>query len=362
MVDAIEFRLTNTTILQPEFRALQARYQDTWRHHITRKSFPYQYSVDLRPFDLPFHFHHRDRYHYNDKLTVYDPASFNSSELLSQLAKIVRSNPEHLQVMRLDLAVDLRDYPVSWFWKHVRVLYKQTMEEDYGAQPLNFSHSVLPGGVETLYYGRRPNCIRIYDKAAQTRYRLRRQPKNATPLLRQANHRLSLQYAAFSGNDRTPWTRIERQFGGGRLPEGISTLGDFLATASTIDPFEPVQFICGLPDLPDKSSMKPLKFAKGIGIRYMRDLYGMQETARYLNSAGRHGPDALRTYAAFLGDDHVIPAPDLFQLFQQSLTSQLNDSPTSESFLPGDQEVAESLTLLPDAVRLCRPGPPSWVN
>jgi hypothetical protein len=80
--------------------------------------------------------------------------------------------------------------------------------------------------VQTLYFGKRPNCIRIYDKLAELRSRALELRPDESVLLNPIER------------PGRVLTRVERQCGGGRIPAEVATVGTLLKNARSLDPFE----------------------------------------------------------------------------------------------------------------------------
>ena len=79
--------------------------------------------------------------------------------------------------MRLDLAVDVEGIGVSWFAEHTRVRYKRWLAK------LGVIDAVAMGNreIQTLYYGKRPNVIRIYNKLEEYRVQYQRILRRVPP-------------------------------------------------------------------------------------------------------------------------------------------------------------------------------------
>ena len=80
-------------------------------------------------------------------------------------------------------------------------------------------------GVETIYFGKRPNVIRVYNKVAERQYQysrmLARAKRNNIPVTELQT------FEQIYGHSPTGCvlTRVERQIAGGRIPEQIGTFG-----------------------------------------------------------------------------------------------------------------------------------------
>jgi hypothetical protein len=177
--------------------------------------------------------HHRKRREdHTHKLELFEAGTKTHSELAALIEGVVDGNCDRWELTRVDLCADVPDVPVSWFHAHARIRYKQR-ERRVG--PLT-SDVICRTHIETLTLGARPNVIRIYDKISEEKSRFRkdcrRQSKDADPLDFEQE---------FGHKSDDILTRIERQYGGGRLPESLRTFG-MIGNAVSIDPFEAIEF------------------------------------------------------------------------------------------------------------------------
>ena len=67
-------------------------------------------------------------------------------------------------------AVNVPNLPLRWFRETLRVDHKRYRAAVTG-QP--FYSEMGNGDIQTLYFGKRPNLIRIYDKQAEYRHQYR---------------------------------------------------------------------------------------------------------------------------------------------------------------------------------------------
>src|SRR6266446_1471864 len=132
--------------------------------------------------------------------------------------QVFQVDAEKLSIMRLDLAVDVPGISVSWFAEHTRVRHKRWLAR------LGVIDTSEMGNreIQTLYYGKRPNVIRIYNKVEEYRAQyqriLRRVPPGVTPPT------FADLFRVFEFGHIL--TRVERQMGGGRIPAAVATVGD----------------------------------------------------------------------------------------------------------------------------------------
>jgi len=136
-----------------------------------------------------------------------------------------------LEVMRIDLAADVPDIPVDWFRTHMRVLWKRRRAE------LGEYMIISQGEGETLYFGKRPNCFRVYNKIAE----LKEQHKTLARQTSPDAEALTFDETFHTSPDAV-LTRVERQIAGGRVPANIRTLSQ-LVNLPHFDPFAPVEIL-----------------------------------------------------------------------------------------------------------------------
>ena len=70
-------------------------------------------------------------------------------------------------IMRIDCAADIYGHSVEWFRQNARVTLKR-----YSSEHSRFVSEHAQ--VQTLYFGKRPNLFRIYDKIQQERIEYQR--------------------------------------------------------------------------------------------------------------------------------------------------------------------------------------------
>ncbi len=128
--------------------------------------------------------------------------------------------------------------------------------------------------LQTAYYGRRPNCIRVYDKVAEWRkeYAARKRGAGET------------EFPALEAIYGWPesgriLTRVERQIGGGRVPAAIRRLGAMPKVLPSFNPFAAVELTPdGNAALPDPVARRRRPHPRGL--RRNRSLAGRRRAAR----------------------------------------------------------------------------------
>ena len=256
----------------------------------------------------------------NHKVEIVDAGE----KTVEQIAEIVLSlfdlDPFQLELMRVDLAADVEGAPVSWFQDHAYVNRKQYSSHIEKSQEMELQFVGMGTAIaQTIYAGKRPNLLRIYDKLGEWSIQLRKVERDC----KRFNQRLSemslteeqrhfgcriaptfKEYCRSRGYDYFPGailTRIERQIGGGRLPEGMQTLGD-LRFAHEFDPFNQLRIgasgpIMDVNSVPDGVPMR--NWLAAIGLNALVAQFGSLQLAHafVLKHGNGNGRRILETLA-----------------------------------------------------------------
>jgi len=223
--------------------------------------------------------------------------------------------------MRVDLAADIHDVPVSWFQENARFQYKRFSSRIEKARETELEFIGMNSAqAQSLYAGRKPNCIRIYDKISELQKQWRKIAKDyerfnrgmtdfeMTDEQRYYGQRIPHSFEKLCRNEGFEYsegmvlTRVERQIGGDRFPPELRTIAD-LRRAPEFNPFAGLQLISANP----VAKMPP---ASEIGIRdwlaakrlhhLISELGGAQPAVSFVrkhaNGNGRRVLDALLPY------------------------------------------------------------------
>jgi hypothetical protein len=168
--------------------------------------------------------------------------------------------------------------------------------------------------IETLYFGKRPNCIRIYDKIAEWRHQY-------DQILRKSSDAEEL--PTFEEKYRYPsdfvLTRVERQIAGGRVPRQIDRLGK-LRRIEEFNPFEQFELSGGSAPEPDIGDYDFIEYCAGIGLRSMANDMGMHRLRSFVNLRSRGNASRIwQRYGAFLPSEGGIDSTQLLHRFRQSV-------------------------------------------
>lgn len=220
--------------------------------------------------------------------------------------------------MRVDLCADVPDVPVSWFLPRLRIRHKRISHQ---IGPLK-CEVIGKAGIETISAGRRPNIVRVYDKVAESRMQFRRMMKrcsrDADPLDFEKE---------FGFREDAVLTRVERQFGGGRIPDAVSTFGK-LIHAPEFNPFDVLEITgdtgARLPSVQECESTT--EYLAGMELYRMASEMGLQTVRRWLNKESRgNAARLLKRYHRFLPGSSTgsVTVKHLYEIYRASVTQQL---------------------------------------
>jgi hypothetical protein len=249
----------------------------------------------------------------NHKVEIVDAGEKTVEQIADILQSLFDVNPWTLELMRVDLAADMGGAPVSWFQDHAYVNRKQYSSRIEKSHEMELQFVGMGTAIaQTIYAGKRPNLIRIYDKLGEWTMQLRRVERDCKrfnqllsemDLTEEQRHfgcRVAptfKEYCRTRGYDYSQGailTRIERQIGGGRFPEGMQTLGD-LQYAHQFDPFDQLRIgasgpIMDVNSVPDGVPMR--NWLAAIGLNTLVAQFGSLQLAhafvlRHGNGNGR---------------------------------------------------------------------------
>ena len=234
MVDKCDVRIPHLTPFTREFAALYPELRNPEKSPFHSSQY-YLAVGDLRDVGYGAILHMGCRYGKGDhKLELVDAGLHGFSFLLREIERIFLIDSYQLELMRVDLAADVPGVPVMWFHKNVRARFKQFSNAGMGG--LEYQQ-LGKKGLQTLYFGTKPNCYRIYDKTAEYEDQYR-------TLLRSSHGAEIPSFEARFGISRESiLTRVERQIGGGRIPREIRNLRELHSGALDFDPFANLEFI-----------------------------------------------------------------------------------------------------------------------
>lgn len=201
----------------------------------------YLVKADLRGAGIPAmlsigHKHHEKL---GPKLEIIGAGEMHYSDWVAIFQQVFGGDASEAAILRLDLTADIHGVKVDELGRMMWCRHKHTNQQEYGEwQHKSTTHNRF--AAQTLYYGRKPRQIRIYDKTlhrAQVLLRAlhRYEKKNRLPL--------STFEQAFGYAVTEIITRVERQMGARETSErwGISHFGQIHELVNR-DPFENLRF------------------------------------------------------------------------------------------------------------------------
>jgi hypothetical protein len=323
MIDKLELRLPRLTQFRPEPREFMLESRHFANSARTMPSGRHEWVTDLRPVGIDGLLHYSLKRKENDphegehKLELLDTGFKTFGELLGQVSAALEGPTDDLEVMRIDLCADIRGVPVDWFFDRLRVRFKRVCYE----MGLLKYQRIGKAGIQTITAGKRPNLVRVYDKVAEYKDQLRKLNRKRSA---DANE-LTLE-GEFGVAENATITRIERQFGGGRIPMKIDSLGK-LRILPEFNPFTNVEIANG-----SGAGTPPLAecgfdaWVTGTRLRQLQDEMGLQQFNRWLNvSSGGNGARYRKKYFQFLQPDFdtCVTSLTLFEVYRESMEKQL---------------------------------------
>ena len=254
----------------------------------------YEYAGDLREYG------HRVRLNLfcqmdktgNHKLELIDVGEMSRANILREIGEIFAVDFRSLGVMRIDFAVDVAGLPIQWFRETVRAEHKRFRAAVTG-EP--FYSEMGSQGIQTLYFGKRPNVIRIYDKIAEYRHQYRTMIRSL-----EKGFEPAFESVFPTVREGSILTRVERQIGG-RIPTDIDTLGKLFEPGFRYEPFAKLKIIDHPPMPLYDSNYSFETLCTGLYLRGLAQQEGLQAMREFASkhSKGNAGW-VMKKYGSFL--------------------------------------------------------------
>ena len=289
----------------------------------TRKSGRYEWTTDLRPIGIDGMLHYSLKRKENDphegehKLELFDTGQKPYSAILDQIERTIEGPVDDLDIMRIDLCTDLYEVPMEWFLGNVRVKFKRRAHE---LGILKYDR-IGKRGIQTITSGSRPNVVRFYDKKAELKDQLRKLNRKRSC----GADELTLQ-SEYGISENATITRIERQFGGGRVPYQIDRIGK-LVSLPDFDPFTNIVFRdhSGA-SIPTVTECGLYTWLVGTRLVELQNEMGEQQFHRFLSTHSEGNAARIRkTYRDFLmpRGEMVLNSEILYRKYRGSVEKQL---------------------------------------
>lgn len=320
MIDKADVKVPYSTNFRAAFRFVPDELRFAGLSSVVRRSRDYQGVIDLRRFgfDAILHAYFRHRGCQNHKLELIDTGEKSLDEMAGIISGVFEVDPEQLPLMRVDFAADLFGIPVTHLYESLRVKLKRSAdaigELDY--------ETIGGRRLEYFRYGKSPNCLRVYDKVAECRAR---RPEILKRVSQDAEDPTFEDMFGFPEN--ATLTRVERQAGGGRLPEQVSTFGD-LRDAANFHPFENVEIIPNEFPYPDPMRIGPSRTLKLIGTYEYVRRYGLQQARAALN-CNRNAKrifDDLALYSSEVRASRELSVDSIVNSYRETAQAQIDGS------------------------------------
>jgi hypothetical protein len=244
----------------------------------------YELFANLQPYgyDAALHLWSKRGRIPTHKLELLDTGTKSLWRMLHEVEQIFILDAFRCEVTRVDCAADVSNVPVGWFKQAMSVKWKRWHSE----MSTSDSTVVEIGRTrpETIYFGKRPNITRVYDKNSEYEAQYARILKRCSPDQEPPT------FEEIFGMPADPMrilTRVERVMAAGRVPEPLCTVADLRANAVEFDPFEHMQFL----PTPVPVSVPGVSYAMECMIEKTQRLIreeGMHFTKRYVYSRS-HG-------------------------------------------------------------------------
>ncbi len=288
----------------------------------------YKEMIYLREFGVDAILFRWCRFGASHKLVFLQAGRKTLRQIAIGIATILDWDPYDLQLARLDLAVDVPGISMEWVLGHVRVAYKRSFRQVGGtARKLG----------KTMYFGRGPDSFRLYDKRVERLIEYKR-------LARRFGADSLPSFEEFSGISGTVLEvlRVERQMRIGRIPPQIATLRDLEQNITSYDPFSSMVIHRGGKVEPKTEEHSIRRYSEGIELRQTIGERGLAKTWALLNArTGGNASRKMRQLSDFLPPDpEGFCPPNLFEMFQESISRQLSVSAAPNEALEGQTAAA----------------------
>lgn len=282
------------------------------------KSKHYQGSCDLRPFKLDAiaHINYRRSGPRNHKLEILHSGEKSIADIAAIIEAVFDADPMSLRNMRLDFAADLPGVPVLALHGSLRVKFKRPCNEWGDAD-----YEIIGGRrLEYVRQGKSPNCFRFYDKPgeciARFKAMLKRMNPDADPLTFEE---------VFGFPEHTVMSRVERQAGGGRIPEELATFGQ-LYKAAEYNPFTNLEIVAGSFTLPDPRIFGDARSLKLAGLFVFIQKFGYNQTRAMFNGDGnaKRWMDDFKDYLREIEPVSRLTVDTLVDSYKASVRKQID--------------------------------------
>jgi hypothetical protein len=319
MVDKLDLRIPRHTPFSPAFNRLYPELQALEKGPFCTSKY-YEYVGDLRPYghNVRLNLYCQNGKTGNHKLELIDVGDLGRDGIIREIIQVFDVDPSALEVMRVDFAVDVPRLPVQWFRETVQVQHMRFRSAVTGER---FYCEMGKGELQTLYFGKRPNLIRIYDKKAEYRKQFKKMVRDLGPEFDSTFEAMFPNAAKHS-----ILTRVERQLGG-RIPVEVSTLGQIFESGYEYQPFAKLKIIDHAEPLERDENVSFETYCTGRFLRDLAECDGMQAVKEFIAKQSKGNTSwAWKKYSSFLPSATAktgITGKTLQAHFSESMRRQL---------------------------------------
>jgi hypothetical protein len=316
MIDKLDVRVPRKSPFAPEFAKQYAELVRNPKGPF-RGSQHYLSSADLRPYGHGVILHTFCKHGEGDhKVEIVDAGLHSFAFSVNQIGQLFDVDPLKLTVMRFDAAADVVGVPVLWFLSHARAKFKRFSNAGIGG----FEYQQLgQKGIETIYFGKRPNCFRIYNKVAEHQYQYRRLIRG----LEDGTEVPSFE-TCFGVAPDAILTRVERQTGGGRVPEQLCTVGRLRNGAAEFDPFFRLELDQAGRDPKPEDFSNFNQYLAVLGARQLISHVGRHPFRQLVNvHTNGNASRWWKNYGYWLVDSPGMTGAELYEQYRDSVSKQL---------------------------------------
>ncbi len=179
------------------------------------------------------------------------------------------------------------------------------------------------GGVKTLYFGKRPNLFRIYDKVEEYRVQYEKLCKT----WRSDQPKPTFEEFCSIPSSGFVLTRVERQLGGVGIPKEFKTIRD-LRKLEDFRPFDRLMIVDGGKPEPNPDQFTFMEYCTGMYLREMAESQGMHATLKFISEKSRRNTKwACEKFKDFLpteDENEMVNTNFLNEVFRRSIIRQLS--------------------------------------
>ena len=320
MLDKVEVRVPFNAGFRSGFRFVPRELQYAGISSTVKRSQHYAGVCDLRPFrlDAILHINFKGGGPKNHKLELLRSGGKSLRQMDEVIATVFDVDPGEMRLMRIDFAADMDGIPVAHLYDSLRVKFKRSTdaigELDY--------ETVGGRRLEYFRYGKSPNCVRVYDKPAECMARFRGLIKRSNPDAEPPTFEDLFGFPA-----DTIRARVERQAGGGRIPEELSTFGQ-LRDAAKVNPFQNIEILPDSFPFPDPKQCGAAHSVKLAGIQSFIKKYGYQQARAALNY-DRNAKRMMDEYKEYLDASRAsteLTVESIVNSYRCSVARQIDNS------------------------------------